>query len=125
MREFIDNANSFGTDTALFIELLEGVNEAAAEQGVQDLFNFLRLTGTSMAEFVEVMGQVYGEQSAYLERMDEYEISLDEWYADYLGSGATTFAEWLNSNGVRRFHNRISVTDRRNCRGFFHHRCRI
>ena len=55
LREFIDNADSFGTNTALFIELLDGVNKAAAEQGVGDLFSFLRLTDTSMADFVEVM----------------------------------------------------------------------
>ena len=98
LKEFIDNADSFGIDTASFIELLDGVNKAAAEEGVDDLFSFLRLTDTSMADFVAVLGQVYGEESAYLEKMDEYELSFDEWYADYLGSGAKTFAEWLNAN---------------------------
>jgi len=99
LREFIDYADSFGTDTALFIELLDGVNEAAAEQGVEDLFSFLRLTDTSMANFVEVMDQVYGEESAYLKNLIEYQVSLDEWYADYLGSGAKTFSEWLGAGG--------------------------
>ncbi len=98
LREFIDHANGFGTDTALFIELLDGVNKAAAEQGVEDFFSFLRFTDTSMAEFVEVMGQVYGEESVYLSRMDEYEQNFDEWYADYLSSGAKTFAEWLGAD---------------------------
>jgi len=98
LREFIDNADSFGTDTALFIELLDGVNEAAAEQGVGDLFSFLRLTNTSMADFVEVMGQVYGEESTYLAQMDEYELNFDEWYGDYFVSDAKSFAEWLGSS---------------------------
>ncbi len=98
LREFIDHADGFGTDTALFIELLDGINKAAAEQGVGDLFNFLRYTDTSMADFVEIMGQVYGEERTYLERMDEYELNFDEWYAGYLSSGATSFSEWLGAN---------------------------
>lgn len=98
LREFIDHADSLGTDTALFIGLLDGINKAAAEQGVGDLFNFLRSTDTSMAEFVDTMGRVYGEESAYLKRMDEYELNFDEWYAGYLSSGATSFSEWLGAS---------------------------
>ena len=98
LREFIDHADGFGTDTALFIELLDGLNKAAAEQGVGDFFSFLRYTDTSMAEFVEVMGQVYGEESAYLEKMDAYDENFDEWYGSYLASGATSFAQWLSAN---------------------------
>lgn len=98
LREFIDHADGFGTNTALFIELLDGLNKAAAEQGVGDFFSFLRFTDTSIAEFVEVMGQVYGEEIVYLSRMDEYDENLDEWYAGYLTSGAKTFAEWLGAD---------------------------
>lgn len=98
LKEFIDHADSFGTDTALFIELLDGINKAAAEQGVGDLFSFLRSTDTSMAEFIEAMGRVYGEESKYLKMMDDYELNFDEWYAGYLSSGATSFSEWLGSN---------------------------
>lgn len=98
LREFIDHADSFGTDTALFIKLLDGINKVASEQGVGDFFNFLRYTDTTMADFIEAMGKVYGEQSAYLNMMDEYELNFDEWYAAYLSSGATSFPEWLNAS---------------------------
>jgi hypothetical protein len=97
-REFIDQADGFGSNTALFLELLDGINKAADEQGVGDFFSFLRNTGTTMAEFVDAMGQVYGQQSAYLGRMDEYGLSFDDWYASYLSSGAASFAEWLGAN---------------------------
>ncbi len=98
LREFIDQADSYGTDTALFVELLDGVNKAAGEQGVTDLFSFLRDTDTSMADFVETMDQVYGEQIEYLERMEDYYENFDQWYRDYLESEAKSFAEWLGAS---------------------------
>ncbi|KMY69038.1 hypothetical protein AAU61_05740 [Desulfocarbo indianensis] len=98
LREFIDHADSFGTNTVLFIELLDGINKAAAEQGLGDFFGFLRDTDTSMAEFVDTMGQVYGEKSAYLDRMYQYELNFDEWYAGYLSSDAESFSEWLGTS---------------------------
>lgn len=97
LKEFIDHADGFGADTALFIEFLDSANEAAARQGVGDFFSFLRHTNTSMAEFADTMGQVYGEERAYLERMGAYELNFDDWYASYLSSGATSFSEWLGS----------------------------